>query len=55
MGVLETDGVVTPVASIQRALKSAVEKLKASDEFEVVPYTPIMGKEAWEIIVRINI
>jgi hypothetical protein len=48
---MQTDGVVTPVAPIQRALSAAVEKLNQSSDFEVVPYQPILGKEAWEIIV----
>jgi hypothetical protein len=48
---MKTDGVVTPVAPIQRALAAAVEKLGQSSDFEVVPYEPIMGREAWDIIV----
>jgi len=51
IGIMKTDGVVTPVAPIQRALAAAAQKLGQSPDFEVVDYAPIMGREAWEIIV----
>jgi Asp-tRNA(Asn)/Glu-tRNA(Gln) amidotransferase A subunit family amidase len=51
IGIMKTDGVVTPVAPIQRALAAAADKLAQSPDFEVVEYEPIMGSEAWDIIV----
>ncbi|KAL1404951.1 hypothetical protein Q8F55_008563 [Vanrija albida] len=50
VGVLRDDGVVRPTAPIRRALDAAVEKLRASGEFDVVDYAPFRSAENWEII-----
>lgn len=52
IGILHDDGVVKPVTPIRRALDFAVAQLRKSERFEVVDYTPILGREAWDIIVR---
>lgn len=53
VGVLRDDGVVLPVAPIRRALDTAVEKLKASGDFEIVEYSPLKSAENWEIITKL--
>lgn len=55
VGIQYSDGVVTPQPPVQRALKEAVEKLKAAKsaegiELEIVEYKPYKQDEAWEII-----
>ncbi|CAK9786273.1 putative amidase [Cutaneotrichosporon oleaginosum] len=53
IGVLRDDGVVLPVAPIRRALETAVEKLKATGEFEIVEYKPLKSAENWDIISKL--
>ncbi|WVQ75518.1 hypothetical protein IAR50_005143 [Cryptococcus sp. DSM 104548] len=49
VGVMWDDGVVVPQPPIQRALKTAVEKLKKAG-FEVVDFEPFRAAESWELI-----
>lgn len=53
VGVLRDDGVVLPVAPIRRALEAAVDKLKATGDFEIVEYTPLKSAENWDIISKL--
>ncbi|VVT48438.1 uncharacterized protein SAPINGB_P001779 [Magnusiomyces paraingens] len=58
IGVNYTDGVVTPQPPVQRALKEAVEKLKAVSsidgiEIEVVDYAPFKQELGWEVITSL--
>ncbi|BEI81396.1 hypothetical protein CcaverHIS002_0205560 [Cutaneotrichosporon cavernicola] len=53
VGVLRDDGVVLPVAPIRRALDTAVDKLKATGDFEIVEYTPFKSAENWDIISKL--
>lgn len=50
IGVMWNDGVVIPQPPMRRALKKAVDKLKAAG-FEVVDYKPYKQAEAWDILV----
>lgn len=51
VGVMWHDGVVLPQPPVRRALKTAVEKLKAAG-WEVVECKPYRSAEAWELTVR---
>lgn len=51
IGVLKTDGVVTPTGPIQRGLSKIVDRLRASERFELVDVEIIKSKEAWALIV----
>ncbi|GMK54264.1 hypothetical protein CspeluHIS016_0108500 [Cutaneotrichosporon spelunceum] len=53
VGVLRDDGVVLPVAPIRRALETAVDKLKAAGDFEILEYTPFKSAENWDIISKL--
>jgi Asp-tRNA(Asn)/Glu-tRNA(Gln) amidotransferase A subunit family amidase len=50
IGVMWDDGVVVPQAPMRKALKQAVEKLRA-DGYEVVDYPPFKQADGWDIIV----
>lgn len=54
VGILRDNGVVAPVAAINRAIDTAVEKLKKAGEFEVVEYKPFESQRAWDIIVSVR-
>lgn len=51
IGILRSDGVVKPVASIERALQHVIRKLSQSADIELVDYTPMDGTLAWNLIV----
>ncbi|OCF78787.1 hypothetical protein I204_00731 [Kwoniella mangroviensis CBS 8886] len=53
VGFMLDDGVVKPLAPMQRALKEIAAKLEASGLFEVVPYKCILAAEAWDIISKL--
>ncbi|WWD07194.1 hypothetical protein V865_005291 [Kwoniella europaea PYCC6329] len=53
VGIMLDDGVVKPLAPMQRALKEIAAKLEASGLFEVVPYKCILAAEAWDIISKL--
>lgn len=55
VAVMWDDGVVKPHPPIAKALKDVVEKLKASENIEVVDWKPWRHDWAWEIIVRLPI
>lgn len=55
VGILSSDGVVTPQPPVRRALEEVAEKLKSAGsvdgiEIEVVPFEPLKHDEAWTII-----
>lgn len=50
IGILKTDGVVTPHPPITRALDMMCEKLKCMDNVEVFEFEPLNHLKAWEII-----
>lgn len=50
IGILKTDGVVTPHPPITRALDMMCEKLKCMDNIEVFEFEPLNHLKAWEII-----
>lgn len=50
IGVMWDDGVVVPQAPMRKALKLAVEKLRA-EGYEVFDYRPFKQSEGWDIIV----
>ena len=52
IGVMWDDGVVRPQPPMRRALRSAVEKLRAGG-LEVVDFEPYKSAEAWEIVVSL--
>ena len=53
VGVLRTDGVVRPVKPVRRALDDVVERLKASDKFELVEIEPKYSEEGWQLITKL--
>ncbi|MCJ1375386.1 hypothetical protein MMC20_006621 [Loxospora ochrophaea] len=53
VGVLWNDGIVKPHPPVIRALKEITEKLKTSDDVEVVDWKPYKHDEAWEIIASL--
>lgn len=55
IGVLSTDGVVTPQPPVRRAIAEVSDKLRSAGsvngvEIEVVPFQPLNHDEAWTII-----
>lgn len=54
VAVLWDDGVVKPHPPVTRALQELVDKMKASDEFEVVEWKPYKHDLAWELIVSVQ-
>lgn len=50
IGILKTDGVVTPHPPITRALDMMCEKLKCMDNVEIFEFEPLNHLKAWEII-----
>ncbi|CUM56209.1 uncharacterized protein AC631_03644 [Debaryomyces fabryi] len=50
IGILKTDGVVTPHPPISRALDIMFEKLQSTDNIEVFEFEPFNHQKAWEII-----
>ena len=50
IGILRTDGVVTPHPPVTRALDMMCEKLKCMDNLEVFEFEPLNHLKAWEII-----
>jgi len=53
VGVMWDDGVVRPQPPMRRALKVAVDKLKAAG-LELVDYAPFKSAEAWELAVTVS-
>ena len=53
VAVLWDDGVVKPHPPVTRALKQIVDKLKSSNNVEVVEWKPFKHDLAWEIIVSV--
>ena len=51
VGVMWTDGVVTPAPPVTRALREVVERLKITDGVEVIEWEAFQQKEALEILV----
>lgn len=51
IAVLWDDGIVKPHPPITRALKEVVSRLRASENVEVVGWTPYKHDLSWEIIV----
>jgi Asp-tRNA(Asn)/Glu-tRNA(Gln) amidotransferase A subunit family amidase len=51
VAVLWDDGVVKPHPPVTRALKQIIDKLKSSNNVEVVEWKPFKHDLAWEIIV----
>ena len=51
VGIMTHDGVVLPHPPLLRALNLAKAKLGASEEVEVVEYTPYQHKEGYGIVV----
>lgn len=51
VGVMWTDGVVTPASAVTRALKEVVERLKITEGVEVIEWNAFQQKEALEILV----
>ncbi|KAI9638645.1 amidase signature domain-containing protein [Dioszegia hungarica] len=52
IGVMWDDGVVVPQAPMRKALKLAVEKLRA-EGYEVFDYRPFKQSEGWDIITSL--
>ena len=51
IGIMWTDGVVTPHPSVTRALKMMETRLKTVDNVEIVDWKPWKHRLGWEIIV----
>lgn len=51
VGVMWSDGVVTPTPPVTRALKEVVARLEIAPEVEVIEWKPYQQKEALEILV----
>lgn len=51
MGILWDDGLVYPTAPIQRAIQTAVAKLKSSSDIKVVDFKAFESAENYRIIV----
>ena len=52
IGVMWSDGVVTPHPSVTRALTTMVKRLKRVKNVEIIDWKPYKHGLAWEIIVR---
>jgi hypothetical protein len=53
VGVMWTDGAVSPVPPVTRALRKVVERLKLVDGIEVIEWKAFRQKEALEILVSL--
>lgn len=53
VGVMWSDEVVLPHPPVRRALREIVEKLRATDNIEVVDWKPLRHAEAWEIVASL--
>ncbi|ORY22891.1 putative amidase [Naematelia encephala] len=50
IGILRSDGVVTPVAPIRRAMEAVIGKLQETGNFEMVDFEPFNSARAWGIL-----
>ncbi|KAF8251944.1 amidase [Wilcoxina mikolae CBS 423.85] len=53
LGIMWTDGVVTPHPPVTRALKAIVETLKAAGGVEVSDWEPVDHDKAWKIAAKL--
>ncbi|KAJ5569704.1 amidase signature domain-containing protein [Penicillium hispanicum] len=53
VGVMWSDGVVTPTPPVTRALKEVVARLEIAPEVEVIEWKPYQQKEALEILTKL--
>jgi amidase len=52
IGIIETDGFITPQPPVRRALAWAKHRLLQSSAFEIKSFTPYNAQEAWSLIRR---
>lgn len=50
VGIMVSDGIVTPLPPVQLVLEEVTKKLAAHGSLEVVPFAPLQHDEAWKII-----
>ncbi|PYI04565.1 glutamyl-tRNA amidotransferase subunit A [Aspergillus sclerotiicarbonarius CBS 121057] len=53
VGVMWSDGIVTPAPAVTRGLKEVVERLKLVSDIEVIEWKPFQQKEALEILTKL--